>query len=164
MSISRQVLHASFTWASHAVKWSEVKCNGVQFSISWRQTTEKSFTSILETDEKLKSVLGTDIPVALATEKETEVCNVVIGNSVSLVDITESDQINKDAKFLDEIKFFFDGHEISAQFTTARNQLENACRSARNSLKKRRRNTKNEAWDLKLYPYKCISLEKTCEP
>ena len=122
-----------------------MKCNGVQFSISWRQTTDKSFTSILETDEKLKSVLGTDIPVALATEKETEVCNVVIGNSVSLVDITESDQINKDAKFLDEVKIFFDGHEISAQSTTARNQLENACRSARNSLKKRRRNTKNEA-------------------
>ena len=112
-----------------------MKCNGVQFSISWRQTTEKSFTSILETDEKLKSILGTDIPVELAAEKETEVCNMVTGNSVSLVDITESDQINKDAKFLDEIKKVFDGHEISAQFTTARNQLENAYRSARNSLK-----------------------------
>ena len=122
-----------------------MKCNGVQFSISWRQTTEKSFTSILETDEKLKSILGTDIPVELAAEKETEVCNMVTGNSVSLVDITESDQINKDAKFLDEIKKVFDGHEISAQFTTARNQLENAYRSARNSLKKRIRNTKNEA-------------------
>ena len=122
-----------------------MKCNGVQFSISWRQTTEKSFTSILETDEKLKSILGTDIPVELAAEKETEVCNMVTGNSVSLVDITESDQINKDAKFLDEIKKVFDGHEISAQFTTARNQLENSYRSARNSLKKRIRNTKNEA-------------------
>ena len=122
-----------------------MKCNGVQFSISWRQTTEKSFTSILETDEKLKSILGTDIPVELAAEKETEVCNMVTGNSVSLVDITESDQINKDAKFLDEIKKVFDGHEISAQFTIARNQLENAYRSARNSLKKRIRNTKNEA-------------------
>ena len=26
------------------------------------------------------------------------------------------------------------------------------------------RNEKNSAWDLNLYPYNCISLEKTCEP
>ena len=57
------------------------------------------------------------------------------GKSVSLVGITESNQINKDAKFLDEIKKVFDEHETSAQFTTVRNQLENAYRSARNSLK-----------------------------
>ena len=56
------------------------------------------------------------------------------GKSVSLVGITESNQINKDAK-LDEIKKVFDEHETSAQFTTVRNQLENTYRSARNSLK-----------------------------
>ena len=57
------------------------------------------------------------------------------GKSVSLVGITESNQINKDAKFLDEIKKVFDEHETSAQFTTVRKQLEKAYRSARNSLK-----------------------------
>ena len=33
------------------------------------------------------------------TEKETQECNAVTGNSVSLVSIIESDHINKDAKF-----------------------------------------------------------------
>ena len=42
------------------------------------------------------------------TKKETQECNAVKGNLVSLVGITESDQINKDAKFLDEIKNVFD--------------------------------------------------------
>ena len=59
---------------------------------------------------------------------------------VSLVGITQSDQINKDAKFLDEIKNVFDEYETSAQFT-----IENTYRSARNSLKKRIRNEKNSA-------------------
>ena len=50
----------------------------------------------------------------------------VTGNSVSLVGISESDQINKDSKFLDAIKKVSDEHETSVQFTAARNQLENA--------------------------------------
>ena len=31
-------------------------------------------------------------------------------------------------------------------------------------IKKRIGKEKNSAWDLSLYPYNCISLEKTCEP
>ena len=85
--------------------------------------------------DQLFQALSGDIPVELATEKETQECNAVTGNSVSLVGITEYDQINEDAKFLDEIKKVFDEYETSAQFTTARNQLENAYRSVRNSLK-----------------------------
>ena len=49
--------------------------------------------------EKLEECLTEDIPVELATEKETQECNAVTV-MVSLVGITESDQINKDAKFL----------------------------------------------------------------
>ena len=45
----------------------------------------------------LEECLTGDIPVKLATEKETQECTVVTGNSVSLVGITESDQINKGA-------------------------------------------------------------------
>ena len=63
-----------------------------------------SFPSVLETEVKLTSVLEEcltgDIPVELATEKETQEYNAVTGNSVSLVCTRESDQINKDAKFL----------------------------------------------------------------
>ena len=71
----------------------------------------------------------------------------VIGKSVSLVGIAESDQINKDAKFLDEIKKLFDEYETSVQFTIARNQLENAYKAARSSLKKRIRNEKDANTD-----------------
>ena len=96
-----------------------------------------------------------DISVELTTEKETQKCNAVTGNSFSLVGVTESDQINKN-KFLDEIKKVFDDHETSAQLTTAWNQLENAYRSARNSLKERIRNEKNSACHFYLYPCNCI--------
>ena len=76
----------------------------------------------IDASQLLQALTG-DIPVELATERETQECNEVTGNSVSLIGITESNQINKDAKFLDKIKFFFDEYETSAQFTTARNQL-----------------------------------------
>ena len=52
----------------------------------------------IDTDQLLQVPTG-DIPVKFATEKETQECNAVTGNSVSLVKIIESDQINKDAKF-----------------------------------------------------------------
>ena len=59
----------------------------------------------IDADQLLQALTG-DIPVELATEKETQERNAVTGNSVSLVSITEYDQINKDAKFLDKIKSF----------------------------------------------------------
>ena len=62
----------------------------------------------------------------MVTEKQTQECNAVTGNSISLVGISESDQIKKDGKFLDAIKKVFDEHETSFQFTAARSQLENA--------------------------------------
>ena len=60
----------------------------------------------IDADQLLQALTG-DIPVKLATEKETQECNAVTGNSVSVVGIAESDQINKDAKFLDKIKKSF---------------------------------------------------------
>ena len=70
----------------------------------------------IHADQLFQALIG-DIPVELVTEKRTQECNA--GNSVSLVSITESDQINKDGKFLDEIKNVFDKYETSAQFNTA---------------------------------------------
>ena len=96
----------------------------------------------IDTKQLLQALTG-DISIELVTEKETQECNAVTGNSVFLVGISESDQINKDGKFLDAIKKVFDKHETSVQFTAARNQLENAYKSARTSLKKRIRNEKN---------------------
>ena len=93
--------------------------------------------------KQLLQALTGDISIEVVTEKETQECNAVRGNSVSLVGISESDQINKDRKFLDAIKKVLDEHETSVQFTAARNQLENAYKSARTLLKKRIRNEKN---------------------
>ena len=72
----------------------------------------------IDADQLLQTLTG-DIPVELVREKRTQECNAVTGNSVSLVSITESDQINKDGKFLDDIKNVFDKYETSAQFNTA---------------------------------------------
>ena len=80
----------------------------------------------IDANQLLQALTG-DIPVELATKKETQECNAVTGNSVSLVGITEPNQINKDAKFPDEIKKVFDEYRTSA----------------RNSSKKRIRNKKN---------------------
>ena len=96
----------------------------------------------IDAKQLLQALIG-DISIEVVTEKETQECNALTGNSVSLVSISELDQINKDGKFLDAIKKVFDEHETSVQFTAARNQLENAYKSARTSLKKRIRNEKN---------------------
>ena len=111
------------------------------------EITEEEEEEVEEEEEidakQLLQALTGDISIEVVTEKETQECNAVTGNSVSLVGISESDQINKDGKFLDAIKKVFDEHETSVQFTAARNQLENAYKSARTSLKKRIRNEKN---------------------
>ena len=99
---------------------------------------EDEYEEEIDADQLLQALTG-DIRVELATEKETQECNAVTGNLVSLVCITKSDQINKDAKFLDEIKKVFDEYETTAQYTTARNQLEIAYRSARNSKTNKKR-------------------------
>ena len=65
-----------------------------EFPFCLRDRSETHFfTSFLE------ECLTGDIPVELATEKETQECNAVTV-MVCLVSITESDQINKDAEFL----------------------------------------------------------------
>ena len=78
----------------------------------------------------------------MVTEKDTQECNAVIGNSVSLVCIAKSENINKDAEFLDEIKKVLDEYETSQQFIAARNQIENTYKAARASLKNRIREEK----------------------
>ena len=72
----------------------------------------------IDVDQLLQTLTG-NIPVELVREKRTQECNAVTGNSVSLVSITESDQINKDGKFLDDIENVFDKYETSSQFNTA---------------------------------------------
>jgi len=92
--------------------------------------------------DQLFEALTGEISIELVTEKDTQECNAVIGNSVSLVGIAKSENINKDAEFLDEIKKVLDKYKTSEQFITARNQIENTYKAARASLKKRIRDEK----------------------
>ena len=78
----------------------------------------------------------------MVTEKDAQECNAVIGNSVSLVGIARSENINIDTEFLDEIRKVLDKYNTSEQFITARNQIENTYKAARASLKKRIREEK----------------------
>ena len=66
--------------------------------------------------------------------------NPVYGKAVSLVGISDDNDITKDAGFLVEISKVFRRYEISVKFTVSRNMLENAYKNARRQLKKRTQN------------------------
>jgi len=72
----------------------------------------------IDADQLFEALTG-EISIELVTEKDTQECNAVIGNSASLVGIAKSENINKDAEFLDEIKKVLDKYKTSEQFITA---------------------------------------------
>ena len=78
--------------------------------------------------------------------------SVVIGKTVSLAVITD---IEKNARFLNELRKKFDSFKSSTHFTSARQQIETAYQNARRTLKKR---IKNKVW---LSNYKCTRMGKT---
>ena len=78
----------------------------------------------IDADQLFEALTG-EISIELVTEKDTQECNAVTGNSVSLVGIAKSENINKDAEFLDEIKKVLDKYETSEQFIAARSQIIN---------------------------------------
>ena len=59
---------------------------------------------------------------------------------MSLAGITNNEDTKKNARFLDELTKVFDSFETSAQFTSARQQIETAYQNARRTLKKRIKN------------------------
>lgn len=94
--------------------------------------------------DDLLAALDGDIAIETVVEEPVRESNTVTGNTVSLVGISENEDINKDARFLDEISKIFNSYETSTQFTSARNQIEVAYQSARRSLKKRIRNEEHQ--------------------
>ena len=56
--------------------------------------------------------------------------------SIPLLGISDNDDINKDAQFLEEINKVFDQNETSVKFTATGNLLENTYKSAQRELKK----------------------------
>ena len=61
----------------------------------------------------------------------------VIGKTVSLAGIFDNEDIEKDARFLDEQRKVFDSCEISTQLFSASQQIETAYQNTRRTLKKK---------------------------
>ena len=59
---------------------------------------------------------------------------------MSLAGINDNEDIENDARFLDELRKVFDSFETSTQFTSARQQIEITYQNARRTLKKRIKN------------------------
>eukprot|EP00112_Aurelia_sp_Birch-Aquarium-sp1_P025292 Seg8334.1 transcript_id=Seg8334.1/GoldUCD/mRNA.D3Y31 product="hypothetical protein" protein_id=Seg8334.1/GoldUCD/D3Y31 len=90
------------------------------------------------TDQLLEALLSIDnIPIETWNEQPPRESNTVSGNAISLVGISEDEDINKDAQFLDEITKVFEKYKTSVKFSSSRNLLENSYQNARRSHKKR---------------------------
>ena len=61
--------------------------------------------------DQLLEALSGSIPVEIVNQEPAKESNAVTGNTVSLVGISRNEEINKDAKFLDEIRKVFDSCE-----------------------------------------------------
>ena len=96
----------------------------------------------VNTDQLLEALKSNDnIPIETWNEEPPRESNTVSGNAISLVGISKDEDINKDAKFLDEVSKVFEKYKTSAKFSSSRNMLENSYQNARRSLKKRIQNS-----------------------
>ena len=100
--------------------------------------------------------LSGNIPIETTSHETVKESNSVIGKTVimSLVGITDSEDIEKDARFLGELIKVFESFETSTQFTSASQKIETAYQNTRRVLKKRIKNK------VCLGNYKCASMGK----
>ena len=88
------------------------------------------------------AALGGNIPIEITSHETVKESNSVIGKTVivSLVGITDSENNEKDARFLGELRKVFESFETSTQFTSARQKIETAYQNTSRVLKKRIKN------------------------
>ena len=86
--------------------------------------------------EQLLAALSGSIPIKTTFQEPVKESNSVIGKTVSLPGITDNEDIEKDARFVNELRKVFDSFETSAQSTSSRQQIETAYQNARRTLKK----------------------------
>ena len=92
----------------------------------------------VNTDQLLQALQSNDnIPIETWNEEPPRESNTLSRNAILLVGISEEEDIDKDAKFFDEISKVFEKYKTSAKFSSSRNMLENPDQNARRSLKKR---------------------------
>ena len=76
------------------------------------------------------------IPIKIMHEDPPRDSDTLSAKSIPLLGISDNDDINKDAQFLEEINKVFDQNETSVKFTATGNLLENTYKSAQRELKK----------------------------
>ena len=91
----------------------------------------------VNTDQLLEALQSNNILIEPWNEEPPRESNPISGNTTSLVGISDEEDLNKDAKFLDEISKVFEKHKTSAAFSLSGNMLENSYQNARRNLKKR---------------------------
>ena len=79
--------------------------------------------------------------------KPVKESNSVTGKTVSLVGMADSEDIEKDTRFLGELGKVFNSFETSTQFFSARNQIETVYQNTRRTLKKRIKNDVSLTFD-----------------
>ena len=90
--------------------------------------------------EQLLAALSGNIPLETTCQEPVKESNSVTGKTLYLAGITDNEDTEKEARFLDELRKMFDSFETSTHFTSARQQIETAYQNARRTLKERIKN------------------------
>ena len=93
-----------------------------------REVEEDEEIDAKEPLEALQS--NENIPIEILNEEPPKESNAVSGKVISLVGLSDDDDINKDVQFLEEISKVFDHCETSVKFTASRNMLDIACKES----------------------------------
>ena len=76
--------------------------------------------------EQLLTALSGNILIETTSEEPVKESNSVIGKNVNLAGITDKEDIEKDACFLDELRKVLDSFETSTGFASSRQKIETA--------------------------------------
>ena len=68
--------------------------------------------------EQLLAALSGNIPIETTCQEPVKEINSVIGKTASLARVTDSEDFEKEARFLDELRKMVDSFETSTQFTS----------------------------------------------
>ena len=110
---------------------------GLDFSDGEEMEGEVEVDKQVDANELLEVLQSNEnIPIKILHEEPPIESNTVSEKAISLVSISNDDDINKNAQFLEDISKVFDQYETFVKFTASRNILGNAYKIARRELKK----------------------------
>ena len=93
-----------------------------------------------ENDVDAEQLLPKLFPIETTSQEPVKESNSGTGKTVSLARITNNEDIEKDARFHNELRKSFESFGTSTQFTSAHLPIEMTYQNARRTLKKRIKN------------------------